>query len=160
MGTGTFQIQPIDPLTGQSLTPYTFQTNIEATLQNPVVAGGTIENNPFNLTMTSYYDDYGLSFSTALPIETYLAQYWQINYNNQTGEFQGTLIEDNVEISAAYNYLTLPTEIAPDVYTPYPEYMLEGAQISGVVSPTSIQATIAGYTNGWDYFTININDTF
>lgn len=65
MGTATFNIQPVDPLTGQPLAPYTFQTNVEAYLQNPLVAGGTIENNPFNLTIASD-SEYGLSFSYAI----------------------------------------------------------------------------------------------
>lgn len=168
MGTATFNIQPIDPLTGQPLTPYTFQTNVEAYYQNPLVAGGTVENNPFNLTIASDPNSqYGLSFTTAYPIPTnngeYLAQYWGINFNNQTGEFQGTLVEDNAEISAVSNYLTLPTEISGvggGIYMPFPGNILEGAQISGVISQTDFQATIIGNTNQFDSFTIGIYDTW
>ncbi len=169
MGTATFNIQPIDPLTGQRLTPYTFQTNVEAIIQNPVVANGTIENNPFNLTITSD-SELGLSFLSASSLrvdplrnDNYLAQYWQIDLNNQTGEFQGTLIEDHTEIAAAYNFLILPSVIAEGVgggiSIPLPGNILEGAQISGVVSQTDFQATIIGNTNQFDSFTIGIEDT-
>lgn len=169
MGTATFNIQPVDPLTGQPLTPYTFQTNIEAYLQNPLVAGGTVENNPFNLTITSD-SEYGLSFLSAASLQVdpltnsnYLAQYWQINFDNQTGQFQGTLVEDNAEISAVFNYLTLPTEISGvggGIYMPFPGNILEGAQISGVISQTDFQATIIGNTNQFDSFAIDIYDTW
>ncbi len=171
MGTAVTTIQSIDPLTGLPLQPQTFQVNnVEAFFDDPLMAGGVSEGNPFNLLITSAPQGGGLpapggvSFWSAGSFNTstgpFLAQYWDITLNEEQTQFQGILREDFVEGAIAFNTLDLPTVIAPGIPPiSFPKVMAEGTQISGSISQNTLQATIVGNTiDQFTSFVVEISD--
>ena len=93
MGTAVTTVQSRDPLTGSLLTTQTFQTNTEVIIDEPLIAGGSTKDNPFNLLITSSQTGLpapgGVELLSAASFPTssgdFLAPYWNIDIVNRGG---------------------------------------------------------------------------
>ena len=83
---------------------------------------------------------------SSLPAEGVLFQYWSYQYDPASGTFAGSLTNNHVAEAIALNLLTIPVEIAPNLWMPYTLAMDHGAQMNGYVDVNQIQLQVVGNT--------------
>lgn len=141
-----------------------FQTNVEVLINYPQQVGAYTEQNPFSLVIqsTPMVNNYGeASIWSSLPAEGVLFQYWSYGAEqdgNGNINFAGQLTNNHTQEALALNLITVPTEIAPNLWMPYTHAMANGTQMQGTVSANGqIHIVIQGNTtDSYRPFTLEI----
>lgn len=159
-GTMTTTVRLIN-VYGQNLGYYTFRTNTVVYISTQAQRNGIRESNPFNLVIqpNPTRNAYGeANVYSAWPF-TFLAQYWRYNMTSNT-QFSGRLVNNYAAYGIALNLLTIPTEIAPSIWHPFPHEMANGTSMSGSIDSQRATIRITGNTMSLAYpFSIVINAT-
>lgn len=142
----------IDPITNTITNIFRKTVQTFAAIREPASTAGTVENNLFNLVIQSATQNQegDFSFFSALPFDGFLAQYWQFQYDGNTGFIQGELTNPNTSIALATNGLTVNETLPGMPYIGFPSYvaMQAGSTISGFITNNQIQVQITGFAPG------------
>lgn len=133
---------------------YQFQTNVEVIIDYARQNGPYAEQNPFSLVIqsTPLTNSYGeASVWSSLAAEGIIFQYWSYGAEqdgNGNINFAGELVNNHTAEALALNLITVPTEIAPNIWMPFTHAMMNGTQMQGTF-----------YNNGQAHIVIQGNTT-
>jgi hypothetical protein len=151
-GVGNTTIGTYDPLSGQLIGANSFKTNIAGTIASPKSAGGLIEDNPFNLSISSpaaaITQSGEFSMFSALPFNFqggYLLQYWKLQYEGN--QIIGKLVNTGVAESLAINSFNA-TQNFGSFSTPFPYTMGTDTILQGTITSNEIRVRIQGFDTG------------
>jgi hypothetical protein len=153
-GTSTMTVQLVDVF-GQPAGVETYQNPIEV-----VVRGGQVspDPNPFFLAAQSkpLVNDPGEVSILSAAGEV---RYWTLQAHPDD-TFNGVLTNTHASEARAANLITIPVEIAPNLWQPYTLAMATGTQMSGGVTVDRFEAQVKGNTTDQAHpFTITIEAT-
>jgi hypothetical protein len=152
-GTSTMTVQLVD-VYGQPAGVETYQNPIEV-----VVRPGQVppDPNPFFLAAQSkpLVNDPGeVSILSAAGD----VRYWTLQAHD--GTFDGVLTNTHAQEARAANLITIPVEIAPNLWQPYTLAMDTGTRMSGAVTVDRFEAQVEGNTTDQAHpFTLTIEAT-
>jgi hypothetical protein len=153
-GIATTQVQVLN-VYGQIVGQPVFQTEVLVTVGPRQEGGRQVENNPFSLfinPLPAYANANGaISIASALVSTAptggpLLVQYWTIAYDPATGAINANLTNPANELALAFNSITVPREIAPNIVLPFPLGMAQGTVLSGVINANTVDITVTGNT--------------
>jgi hypothetical protein len=153
----------IDPVSRQFTDgSKSFQTNITARVRAPIAAGGVVENNPFNLSITSSVSDLSratlgaIAVYSALPsTQNVLGQAWRLQYHDN--QMSGTLTNPNniSSIPSAPNYFFADSYVF-GVRSFFSSEMNAGTTLEGTLTPNQLRLRLQGVSGNLRVFVIDI----
>lgn len=114
-----------------------FTTNVEVLVSAPQQVGSHQEQNPFSLVIqsTPLVNNPGeASLWSSLAAEGIVFQYWTLTAKrdrNGNVTFTGQLTNNHVAEAIALNLITIPSELAPNLWMPFSFAIDNGATMSG-----------------------------
>jgi len=142
---------------GQPVGVQTYKTDVQVEVLSPPHSG---ENNPFSFAAQSVplsNNPGEVSIRSSLPAEGTLFQYWEVRQQSN-GTFAGVLSNNHTAEAIALNLITVPYEVAPNLWLPDTFAMANGTQMESAVDQNRFQARIQGNTTeGTHPFTLDID---
>jgi hypothetical protein len=150
---------------GEPLEPQELVFPASAILSAPLEHGGDTEQNPFSFSLDVGYETAGLpvegSFWLRSAMGLYtpetkrplLVEYWVLDYDEETGELVGELVDTHSDLGAAFNYLWVvdyPPEGLEYILDPevFPHPIDERTTLEGQVTPEECRLTVRGTATG------------
>jgi hypothetical protein len=161
-GTSVTTTGLVDPLSGRFIDgPKSFRTNITARIKARISARGSVETNPFNLSISSSALDLGnatlgaIAVYSALPdTQNILRQAWSLKYNGN--RISGTLTSSfSLSNPSAPNYFFADTYIG-GVRSFFSSPMNAGTTLQGTLVPNRLQIRLQGLSGTSRVFVIDI----
>jgi hypothetical protein len=162
-GTSVTTTGLIDPVSRQFTDgPKSFQTNITARVKAPIAAGGVVESNPFNLSITSSVSDLSratlgaIASYSALPnTQNILGQAWKLQYSGN--QISGTLTTANniSSIPSAPNYFFADSYVF-GVRSFFSSEMNAGTTLQGTLTSNELRLQLQGFSGNLRVFVIDI----
>lgn len=144
-GATTTTIQLVDVYGRVTGTP-TYRTTVEAVLSDAPSG----DANPYRLWMqsTPLVNAPGeWSFASSAPVgDGVHLQYWSFTVDSTTGAVEGELTNPRTAEAIALNLITVNSEIAPGISTPFPYSMGVGTTITGTLDAQRFRFVIKGNT--------------